>query len=72
MKQRIAPQEELKADISLNYSRLMEESQARDKRGQLIDVLARIFEQRMNTALESYHDICQFSGSTALELKQAA
>lgn len=69
MKQRPSPHEELKADIILNYGRMKQEPQGRDKYGTLTDVLARMFEHRMNGALESYHEVCQFTGSTALELR---
>lgn len=69
MKQRPSPTEALKADIILNYGRMKEEPQGRDKYGTLTDVLAKMFEQRLNTSLEQYHDICQFTGSTALELR---
>lgn len=65
---RVSPTEELKGEISLNYQRMKEEPQGRNKYGILVDVMAKTFEGRMNTALEEYFSICQFTGGVALEL----
>jgi hypothetical protein len=69
---RVPPNEALQADITLNYRRFKEEPQDRNARGHLTDVLAKLFEQRMNTALEEYGAMCNFTGGVALELAKRA
>jgi hypothetical protein len=58
--------DDFKAEITLNYGRFKEEPQTRNERGQLTDVLARLFEGRMNQALDEYHSMLAFAGEVAI------
>lgn len=65
------PQEELEAEITLNYGRYMSEDQTREK-GKLVDPLSQLFEKRMNDALLELNSILIWTGSAAIELSQKA
>jgi hypothetical protein len=57
---------ELSAEITRNYEQYAGSDQARDERGQLTDVLAQTFEQRMNRGLEKYLDLSRAAGHATL------
>ncbi len=60
------PDHELCAEIEHNYKLYKQESQVRNKHGQLVDPLARMFEQRMNNALQQFGDYQRFVGQVVM------
>lgn len=61
-----APDHQLGEEITRNYQNYKKEPQERDRRGILIDPLARMFEQRMNNALQQFGDYQKFVGQAVL------
>lgn len=61
------PDQDLCAEITHQYTLYKSEPQERNRRGQLIDPVARMFEQRMNNALQQFGDYQAYMGQVVME-----